>query len=382
MIPLRKPALLRRLAVLAVVGVVALGLTGCSSKTSDAATMTYRDSAGAHTLHVSNSEFKKQLAELVGSTQFQSLLKTSNFKLTGDQKNTTGTNISTTYLGQLVEQAALDAEFTHLHLTISATDRSTATKNARAGFATASEIGQDAAGNQTFIGPGVVFASFPKSLQNALIDRQARTDAVRAYYLNSTAAKEQALYDEFAADLCPSGRVVSQILVKDVATARSILKQLQAGASFADLARLKSTDATSAKAGGAVGCLRKGAFVAPFEAAAYGAPFGVPTGPVKSQFGYHVILVNHPTFADLRPDLTQALQQNPLVASELRLQSMKVWINPQLGTGSLAVDSQQGRLIFNVQAPKAPAVRTCRENTATCAPPTSAASSTTVPAGG
>jgi hypothetical protein len=371
----------RRLAVPLLVGAVGVvGLTGCSNKSTDAALMSYTDSTGPHTIHISSSEYRKQLGELVGSGPFQTLLKSHNFSLGGDQKNTTAQDVSTSYLSQLVEQAAIDAQFSTLKLTITSAARTAATQDAKESFALDSELQTNASGQQAFVGKGVVFLSFPKSFQDILVDRQARAEAVGAYYTTLTPTKEQALYNEFATDLCPSGRVVSQIIVKEVATAQTILTELKAGASFADLAKTKSTDTASAKLGGAVGCLRKGTFVAPFEAAAYAAPFGIPTGPVKSQFGYHVLVVNHATYADLQAELTQALSQNPLVARDLRLQSMKVWINPQFGTGSLAVDQQQGQLFFNVAAPVVPAVRTCREKSAVCAPPTS--TTTTVPAAG
>ncbi len=371
----------RRLAVPLLVGAVGVvGLTGCSNKSTDAASMSYTDSTGKHTIRISSAEYRKQLGELVGSAQFQSLLKGHGFSLGGDQKSTTAQDVSTSYLSQLVEQAAVDAQFSTLKLTITDAARTAATQDAKQSFALDSELQTNASGQQTFVGKGVVFASFPKSFQTILVDRQARSEAVGAYYTTLTPAKEQALYDEFATDLCPSGRVVSQILVKDEATAQSILTQLKGGASFAGLAKTKSTDTASAKVGGAVGCLRKGTFVAPFEAAAYAAPFGIPTGPVKSQYGYHVIVVNHASYADLQADLTSALSRNPLVARDLRLQSMKVWINPQFGTGSLAVDQQQGQLFFNIAAPAVPAVRTCREKTAACAPPTT--TTTTVPAAG
>jgi hypothetical protein len=371
----------RRLAVPLVVAAVALGLTGCENSTSDAATITYSDGTGSHTIHISRTAYMKELAALVGSSAFQTFLKSNNFSLTGDQKNTTGANLSATYLSQLVGQTATDAEFTTLKLNISADVRTTAVSHAKQEFPLTSEIGQDAQGNQTFIGTGIVYASFPKSLQNVIVDREARAIAVGEYYSSLTTAKEQALYDEFADTICPSGRMVAQILVKSASTANAILAQLHGGASFADLARTKSIDTTSAKTGGAVGCLSRGTFVKEFENAAYAAPFDVPTGPVKSQFGYHVILVTHPTFAAVRDQLVQALQQNPIsLTRALRLRAMHVWINPQFGTGALAVDSQQGNLLYRITPPVVPSVRVCREKPYPCSTTTSTA--TTVPAGG
>ena len=370
----------RRLVVPLAVGVVGLGLTACSSTVSDAATVTYHDSSGSHTTHISRADFKKQLGELVGSTQFQTLLKSANFSLVGDQKSTTGTDVSTSYLSQIVEETAVDAEFSELKLAVTPDEQTAAVLHAKQDFGLSSEFSQDAQGNQVWVGPGVVFASFPKALQDVLVERRARSDAVATYYSTLTTAKEQALYDEFSTTICPSGRLVAQILVKDAQTANSILAQLRGGASFAKLAQTKSTDATSAKTGGSVGCLRRNVFVKEFETAAYAAPFDVPTGPVKSKLGYHVILVTRSSFAALQGQLAQALQQNPFLARDLRLQEMHVWISPQFGAGGLAVDSQQGQLLFRVQPPEVPSVRVCREKPFPCS--TTTTTSTTVPAGG
>jgi hypothetical protein len=369
----------RRVAVLAVAGVAVLGLTGCSHTLTDAATITYRDRTGNHTIDITRADYEKQLGALVGDPQFQTFLKGNNFPLTGDQKATTGTEISTTYLGQLVDQSAIDAEFTALKLTITSEMRTTAENETKQEFALRNEISQDASGQQRFVGPGVVYASFPKWLQTILVDRAARVDAIGRYYTSLTPAKEQALYDEFASTICPSGRFVAQIQVADAATANAILAQLRSGASFADLAKAESKDATSAKGGGTVGCLSRNTVAKEFETAAYAAPFDVPIGPVKSNLGYHVILVSHPTYAAVQGELTQALQQNPLIARDLRLQSMHVWINPLYGSGALAVDSQQGSLIFHVSAPKAPTARVCREGSGACSG-TTTTTATTLPA--
>jgi PPIC-type PPIASE domain len=364
----------RRFAVPLAVSVVGLGLTGCSSATSDAATITYRDSAGSHTLHISRSEFKKELAELVGSKQFQSFLTSNNFTLLGDGKNTAGNDFSAIWLAALVQQSAFDAEFSTLDLRVSATALDGGEKAAKQLFPLSSEVSQDAQGNATFTGTGIVLASFPKSLQNVLIAQRARQEALVEYYSSLTPEKEQAFFDEFANTICPSARVVAHILVKDLSTANGILAQLRGGASFGDLAAAQSTDTASAKTGGVVGCLRPETFVKEFDAAASAAPFGVPSGPVKSKLGYHVILITHPTFADFRSQIIPALQQNPLIARDLRLRAMHVWINPQFGTGALVTDSQ-GQLRYRVTPPAAPAVRDQRERVAST-------STTTVSLGG
>ncbi|MDR2340421.1 MAG: SurA N-terminal domain-containing protein, partial [Deltaproteobacteria bacterium] len=63
---------------------------------------------------------------------------------------------------------------------------------------------------------------------------------------------------------------------------------------FATLARELSEDPATAPKGGDLGTLRKGATVKEFEDAVYGlgaANVGKPIGPIETNFGYHIILV-------------------------------------------------------------------------------------------
>lgn len=88
---------------------------------------------------------------------------------------------------------------------------------------------------------------------------------------------------------------VSHILLPDVATADDVRAQLDGGADFAALAMSESIDPGSGAAGGNLGCFDIQTFVETFipefaEGAAL-ATVGVPTDPVESQFGAHIILV-------------------------------------------------------------------------------------------
>ncbi|KRA20158.1 MULTISPECIES: peptidylprolyl isomerase [unclassified Lysobacter] len=64
-----------------------------------------------------------------------------------------------------------------------------------------------------------------------------------------------------------------------------------AGADFAALARANSDDTGSKAGGGDLGWVSKGMMVAPFEQALFAAPQGAIVGPVKTDFGWHVIQV-------------------------------------------------------------------------------------------
>lgn len=81
------------------------------------------------------------------------------------------------------------------------------------------------------------------------------------------------------------------ILVEDLATAKSVIAQLDRGADFAELAQEFSTDTGSGAKGGDLGWFGKGAMVAEFENAAFSMEIGETSEPIQSQFGYHIIQV-------------------------------------------------------------------------------------------
>jgi hypothetical protein len=68
--------------------------------------------------------------------------------------------------------------------------------------------------------------------------------------------------------------------------------QIEGGAAFADVAKANSKDG-SAASGGDLGWFGTGAMVKPFEDAVVAAPVGTVVGPVKTDFGYHLILVTN-----------------------------------------------------------------------------------------
>ncbi|MBJ7223098.1 MULTISPECIES: peptidylprolyl isomerase PpiC [unclassified Brenneria] len=80
------------------------------------------------------------------------------------------------------------------------------------------------------------------------------------------------------------------ILVDTEQQANDILTQLQQGADFQKLARQYST-CPSKRNGGDLGEFRKGDMVPAFDKAVFSCELLTPFGPVKTQFGYHLIKV-------------------------------------------------------------------------------------------
>jgi peptidyl-prolyl cis-trans isomerase D len=96
----------------------------------------------------------------------------------------------------------------------------------------------------------------------------------------------------------PEQRRVSHILLpvadaKDDAAvkakAEGILKRAQAGEDFSKLAKEFSQDPGSATQGGDLGWSERKVWVAPFADAAYSMKVDEIKGPVKTQFGYHIL---------------------------------------------------------------------------------------------
>lgn len=88
--------------------------------------------------------------------------------------------------------------------------------------------------------------------------------------------------------------------LKALRKAHEILAMARKGDDFAELARNHSTDPGSAERGGDLGWFGKGKMVKPFEDAAFAAPLGRVVGPVRTQFGYHLIKVTGKTKRELR----------------------------------------------------------------------------------
>jgi len=95
---------------------------------------------------------------------------------------------------------------------------------------------------------------------------------------------------------------------------------VQGGADFAELAKANSTDTGSGANGGDLGWFGLGMMVKPFEEAVVAAEVGKVAGPIKTDFGYHLILVKEtrvaekPTLDQLRDELAQEVENAAITA--------------------------------------------------------------------
>jgi peptidyl-prolyl cis-trans isomerase D len=107
---------------------------------------------------------------------------------------------------------------------------------------------------------------------------------------------------------------------KDDAAARrkadEVLAKANGGEDFAELAKKSSEDTGSAQNGGDLGWAERGYFVPEFADALFGMKPGEIRGPVKTQFGYHVIKLEEVqagktrTFEEVRGEVESQLRRD------------------------------------------------------------------------
>jgi peptidyl-prolyl cis-trans isomerase C len=156
--------------------------------------------------------------------------------------------------------------------------------------------------------------------QSATVENDTRgyVSGVAIDAIVATAVTDEALqaaYDKRYKDAAPQKEFsASHILVDTVEEAEAIKAELAAGADFAELAKAKSTDTGSGANGGDLGWFGLGVMVQPFEDAVVAAKIGEVTGPVQSDFGYHLILVKetrdaaNPPLDEIRDELAAEIE--------------------------------------------------------------------------
>jgi len=156
---------------------------------------------------------------------------------------------------------------------------------------------------------------------------QAKEQIVRANFVERAVSsrisedKLKAGYDLYVKNFPEVEELkAAHILVDDEKTAKDLIKKLDKGADFAELAKENSKDG-SADNGGQLGYFAKNEVVPEFAEAAFSAKVGTYVSkPVKSEFGYHIVRVDEKrmrpaaSFDNVKPYIKQDLERKELVA--------------------------------------------------------------------
>lgn len=133
---------------------------------------------------------------------------------------------------------------------------------------------------------------------------------------------------------------VRHILTETRAQARDAIERIESGESFADVARDVSTDTASAQNGGDLGEIPRGATVPEFEEAAFGAEPGELVGPVRSQFGFHVLEVTDTVPAPELSEVSDQIREDLQTAAGA--EAFTTYINEFVEGLDISVDEQYG----------------------------------------
>ncbi len=101
----------------------------------------------------------------------------------------------------------------------------------------------------------------------------------------------------------------SHILVETEEIGQQVLAKLAKGEAFAGLAAEYSTDTGSKDLGGDLGWFPRGVMVSEFEQVAFTLEISETSQLVKTDFGYHIILVHEKETRELDPALLEQLQE-------------------------------------------------------------------------
>lgn len=167
------------------------------------------------------------------------------------------------------------------------------------------------------------FKKLMKDVEKQMIARFYLEQKAKAL---QTKDKLTAMYEQYKKENPPQEEMsAAHILVKTEKEAKDIIKQLEKGADFADLANRLSEN--KGLDGGDLGYFTRELMVPEFSEAAFRMKEGeISKKPVKTKFGYHIIkagprrLTEVPTFEEVEKELmqTQAAQSVEQVMKDLR----------------------------------------------------------------
>jgi peptidyl-prolyl cis-trans isomerase C len=187
--------------------------------------------------------------------------------------------------------------------------------------------------------------------KSILLEALLRDVADKAPGLGDNALR--ALYDENPAQFQVGERAkVSHMLFRDKARAEEMYRRAKAGEPFEEL--MKEVGTRDGEVAADLGDIERGNFVKEFEAAAFAAPAGSVVGPVKTTYGWHVIMVygRQPagvrSFEEVKPQLLaeqrERAQRDAFEAliADLRKQSnVRVLVKAESGAAKPQGDAPQ-----------------------------------------
>jgi foldase protein PrsA len=195
------------------------------------------------------------------------------------------------------------------------------------------------------------YAALPKNKLDELVQRAALQNKLLDYLTTNQwwTDDDVAKYYDLVKDVMFDQACVRHILVATEDEANQVMADLKAGGDFAGIAAAKSTDTSNKDQGGDLGCNPRGTFVKEFEDAVAAAKDGDLVGPVKSEFGYHVISVTS-TY-----HLQSFDEAKAAIVSRFGDGQAQGWVDYVLRSAKISVDPRYGTWndeVFDIDLPQ------------------------------
>ena len=175
-------------------------------------------------------------------------------------------------------------------------------------------------------GPDSLRTQFTLENDRRLMRASNAVDAISAEAVTEDAI-QAAYQEEYDGSELGNEFNASHILVETEESALNIIAKAKEGTDFSNLAKKFSTG-PSGPSGGQLGWFGPGMMVPPFEEAVVTMEKGQVSGPVKTNFGWHVIKLNDlrslsaPELESVRQDISAKLQRDAVAAKVTEIQSL------------------------------------------------------------
>lgn len=330
---------------------VVLALVAASCSTSSGATA----AATINGTDITSETLMSEVAGYASNEQFVEQFEAQGSKVYGATEGSYDATFTAAVLSTLVVAQLIDEELAARDLEVTDADRTTAQTTFEGQFQDATSMPADFQERQ-------VEAIASRTVLTAALEAEA-PEAAEVTEEDLRAAYDQSI-DTYMQQSGGSVACVSHILVSwdpnaaansapvpptpeqeaaALATANDLEAQLAGGADFGTLATTASKDPGSAAQKGNLGCKPAGSgYVPEFEAAIWAQPVGEAGPPVKSEFGYHIILVRSRgvvPFEEVKEEIRQGLEtQRADSANAVAMwlqqaaKDAEVSVNPMYGT--------------------------------------------------
>ncbi|AFK06331.1 parvulin-like peptidyl-prolyl isomerase [Mesotoga prima MesG1.Ag.4.2] len=188
------------------------------------------------------------------------------------------------------------------------------------------------------------------------------SDALKAELVQESVAplNDDALaayFEEFKTEIKNQFETIRarHILVTEEATATELMDRINSGEiTFAEAALQFSIDSSTAANGGELGSIVRGQTVPEFEEAILAAPIGELYGPVQSEFGYHLIIVEERNEINSLEDVVNSASYNDFV-SGYQNDTYNRWIESYIEENEFDYEILDNELLFYNEYAKAKA---------------------------